>query len=374
MMMSEEQEIAIDQQNAPHQFSSDYGISQDAGLNQYLNSVGRDIAQVSHRPQMPYNFQAVNATYVNAYAFPGGSIAMTRGILLEMENEAELAGLIGHEVAHVNARHSADRAARSQVASILAEATSAVISQSQYNHYSEIVNTLGGMGAGALLANYSRENEREEDALGINYMVQAGQNPHGMVGLMDMLNNTSQREPSIIERMFSSHPMSSERYASTVDQVNVQYGSEKDRSLNRERYIDNIANLRRIESSITEIQFAEYEMNQGNFASAESHFSTALKDAPDDYCGLVMSAKCQLTQEKYSEADQLLEHAKSVYPQEAQAVHLSEVTKLRLGQNQGALDEFVRYEQTLPGNPNTVFPGVYRWSDCRNENALQTGT
>lgn len=355
VLMSEQQEIAIDKKNAPHQFSSDYGVSQDKALNQYLDSVGKNIAQTSHRPHMPYNFQVVNATYVNAYAFPGGSIAATRGILLEMDNEAELAALIGHEVAHVNARHTAERATRSQIAGVIATAATVITSQSDYSEYTEIVNSLGGMGAGALLSRYSRDNEREADSLGLQYMVQSGQNPQGMVGLMEMLNGTKHSEPNIIERMFSSHPMSSERYKTAVEQVSKQYGAEKNRPLNKERYMDHTAGLRKIKASIKGIQAAENEMNKGNFSAAESLFNTALRQAPDDYCGLVMSAKCQLSQDKLEHANRLLEQAQSIYPKEAQAVHLSGVTQLKLGQNESAFNQFHRYEKQMPGNPNSVF-------------------
>ena len=80
VLMSEQQEIAVDEQQSPHQFSSDYGVVQDRELNNYLREVGDTLASRSHRPQMPYNYQVVNATYVNAYTFPAGSMATTRGI------------------------------------------------------------------------------------------------------------------------------------------------------------------------------------------------------------------------------------------------------------------------------------------------------
>ena len=79
MMLTQDQEIAIDRQQSPFQFSSDYGIVQDSALNQYIHRVGSGLVPYSHRPGMPYNFQCVNATYINAYAFPGGTIAVTRG-------------------------------------------------------------------------------------------------------------------------------------------------------------------------------------------------------------------------------------------------------------------------------------------------------
>ncbi|PQP33304.1 peptidase M48 Ste24p, partial [Desulfobacteraceae bacterium SEEP-SAG9] len=77
---------------------ADYGIIQDKELNHYIDATGKGLAAKTHRPHMPYSFQGVNATYVNAYAFPGGSIAVTRGILLNLESEADFAGLLGHEL------------------------------------------------------------------------------------------------------------------------------------------------------------------------------------------------------------------------------------------------------------------------------------
>jgi len=78
MLVSEQWEIQVDRQNSPHQFSTDYGILQDKTLNRYIQQVGLSMIPHTHRPQMPYSFQGVNATYINAYAFPGGSIAATR--------------------------------------------------------------------------------------------------------------------------------------------------------------------------------------------------------------------------------------------------------------------------------------------------------
>jgi beta-barrel assembly-enhancing protease len=108
MLVSEDWEIQVDRQNSPHQFSTDYGTLQDEALNRYIQQVGTAMVPNTHRPKMPYSFQGVNATYVNAYAFPGGSIAATRGILLSLESEAALSALIGHELGHVNARQTAE--------------------------------------------------------------------------------------------------------------------------------------------------------------------------------------------------------------------------------------------------------------------------
>ena len=113
MLISEQDELAVDRQHAPLQFSADYGLTQDRELSDYITRTGRQLVPGTHRPQLPYRFEVVNATYINAYAFPGGSIAATRGILLKIDNEAELASLLGHELGHVNARHTAEQLHRS---------------------------------------------------------------------------------------------------------------------------------------------------------------------------------------------------------------------------------------------------------------------
>jgi len=107
--MSEGQERAIDAQASPHQFSQDLGAVQDGALNAYVAGLGRGLHQRSHRPAMPYSYRVLNANYVNAYTFPGGAMGVTRGIVTELNDEAELAALLGHEIGHVNARHAAQR-------------------------------------------------------------------------------------------------------------------------------------------------------------------------------------------------------------------------------------------------------------------------
>ena len=207
MLMSRDQEISIDRQQSPFQFSSDYGVTQDEGLNQYVSQVGSAMLPRVHRPDMPYNFQVVNATYINAYAFPGGSIAITRGILLSLENEAELASLIGHELGHVNARHSAEQQSKGQISSILVAGLS-VAAETQGAGLGDWAQKLGGLSQGLFLSKYSRDNEREADALGHQYMAQSGYSSRGFTGLMEMLNDLNTSKPSTTQMLFATHPMS----------------------------------------------------------------------------------------------------------------------------------------------------------------------
>jgi predicted Zn-dependent protease len=354
MLMTEAGEIGLDQKHSPHQFSADYGQVQDSALNRYLNQKGKQLAAITHRPHMPYSFRCVNATYVNAYAFPGGSIATTRGILLELENEAELDALLGHEMAHVNARHTAARMSQAIMAQVLLAGATLYL-KSQHEEYAGLAAGLGAVATGALLARYSRNNEREADALGMQYMTDAGMNPRGMVGLMEVLQSVYDRKPSAIERMFSSHPMSRERYQTAVQKSQSDYAYAGGFRMYRERYMDHTVSLRRQRTAIEKLQEGEKAMNREEFRQAEQSFSQALARAPSDYAGLVLMSKCQLALNRPCRAEEFATRARRVYPEEAQAHHLSGMARMDLGQYGSALERFERYHKLLPGNPNTIF-------------------
>ena len=354
MLVSEEEEIQVDKLQSPFQFSADYGQLQDKPLNDYVRGVGESIASRTHRAQMPYSFRAVNATYVNAYAFPGGSIACTRGILLALENEAELAALLGHELGHVNARHTAQQMSKGTLTNVLVGSVSAVAGVVA-DGLGQVAGALGNIGAGALLATYSRDNEREADGLGMEYMVKAGYSPKGMVGLMEMLQGLSKSKPGAIEMMFATHPMNDERYQTAVENTQVQYASSQNLPLHRERYMDQTARLRAMKGAIEELQKGEEEMAAKKFGEAEAHYRSALKQAPNDYAGLVMMATCKIMQKEPGECIRYSESAKAVYPQEAQAYHLSGFSKIQTRDFAGAYQDFSTYEKILPGNPSTSF-------------------
>lgn len=354
MLVSQDQEIQVDKENSPHQFSSDYGSLQDQALSDYITQVGNTVVAVSDRPDMPYSFRGVNATYINAYAFPGGSIAATRGILLSLNNEAELSALLGHEIGHVCARHQAEAMTQAIVANVII-AGAEIYMESQHKKYAALAAGLGQIAAGALLARYSRENEREADSLGMKYMTQAGYNPTGMVGLMEVLVGLSKEKPSAIDMMFATHPMSDERYQTAQREIETDYAGMQDLPTNEERYLDSTTSLRQIKEAIEEMQAGEKEMMQESFQKAETHFDTALQQAPDDYAGLVMMSKCQLALERPQKAKEYAQRAKEVYPSEAQAYHVGGVASLMDNDFGTAYDEFAAYEEMLPGNPNTIF-------------------
>ena len=155
--------------------------------------------------------------------------------------------------------------------------------------------------------------------------------------------------------MFATHPMSKERYRTAVHTSKAKYGSRRKLPLNRDRYMDHTARLRKIKGAIEKMQNGEKAMTKRKFKDAERQFHLALKQAPNDYAGLVMMAKCMLAQNKNGEAERYSQRAKQVNPNEAQAYHVKGMSALQNKNYDSAYAEFRDYEKMLPGNPNTIF-------------------
>lgn len=350
--MSESEEKAVDQQVAPQQFSQDMGPVQDSQLNNYLSSVGQRLDQHTHRPQMPYSYRVLNANYVNAYTFPGGAMGVTRGILVDLNNEAELAALLGHELGHVNARHAAQRQGQAMVAQIAVAGANIAASNSEWG---ALVGIGSQLGASVLLSSYSRDNEREADALGQEYMVRAGYPASGMVGLHQLLVDQQKEAPGMLQTMFSTHPMNVERRDTARQLAETRYASTQNRDAGRQRFMDSTASLRRIKPTIEACQQGETAMAKKQYGAAEGAFKSALDKTPRDYPANLLMAQCLQAQDKSREALRYAEAAKGIYPQEAQAHKLVGVLALGLKDPAAAYAGLNQYDRMLPGDAGVSF-------------------
>lgn len=354
MLMSPSQEIRLDQTQAPLQFSADYGVIQQDGVNDYLNTVGMKMASRSDRPDMPYSFRAVNASYLNAYAFPGGSIAMTRGLLVQLDNEAELAAVLGHEVGHVSARHTAQRMTQQTLSGLFLAGVSQVVAEHNPD-YGELARTLGGIASGALLAKYSRDDERQADQLGMKYMVTAGYNPEGMVGVMDVLRRQANSQPSVIEQMFASHPMSEERFRTAKQRAAQEYPGKTDLPLYRERFMDQTAPVRKLKPTIEKLQLANQALASENPGRARELAQEAVRMSPQDYAARVILGSALLTKQQFAAARSQFNEATDIYPKEARAHQLAGVTDLQRKDYDAAVAQFQTCRKLLPQDPNGLF-------------------
>jgi predicted Zn-dependent protease len=209
-LMDRQEEIKMGRQYYPLMTQRYGGELYGKTLQTYVQNMGEQIASVSDRPNLPYTFNVVNSATHNAYALPGGFITITRGLLFEMDREAQLAAVLGHEIVHAAARHSVQQQTQGMFTNLLLTAGSLYL-QAEGVQYTGLYQDLGRIGASAYLANYSRAQEEQADRLGMRYMAKAGYDPHGMIELQKILLRLKKGEPGTIEQFFASHPMTEER-------------------------------------------------------------------------------------------------------------------------------------------------------------------
>jgi len=182
----------------------------DPRLSAYVNSVGQKLAAASDR-SLPYEFVVLNNSTPNAWALPGGKLAVNRGLLLELKSEAELAAVLGHEIVHAAARHGAKGMERGMLLQGALLATGVAFAGHDY-----VNQIVGGAQLAATLINqkYSRDAEREADTYGMTYMSRAGYDPRAAIGLQETFVRLSkERRQDWLTGLFASHPPSQERVA-----------------------------------------------------------------------------------------------------------------------------------------------------------------
>ena len=212
-LVSTAEEIAMGEQQF-FQFQQVGGglYTADPGVAKYVAEIGRRVAAVSDRP-LPYEFVVLNTNTPNAWALPGGKIAITRGLLMEMENEAELAAILGHEIVHAAARHGA-RSMQSDMLSryILAGLTIATHS----SPYTDLIVAGGDVGLQLVNLKYGRDDEREADYYGMKYMRAAGYDTAAAVSLQQkFVAIFKAQESGWLAGLFATHPPSTERVENT---------------------------------------------------------------------------------------------------------------------------------------------------------------
>ncbi len=207
MLLTENDELALGQQT-DQQVMETYGVYNDPDLLNYVTTVGTKMGKLSHRPNLNYSFKILDTPVVNAFAVPGGYVYLTRGILTYLNNEAELAGVMAHEIGHVTARHSAQQYSRATIAQ-LGLGVGAMVSET-FRKYAGLAQ----FGVGMLFLRFSRDNERQADALGVEYSTKTGYDSNNMANFFVTLERLYPSEDqSGLPGWFSTHPNPPDRVA-----------------------------------------------------------------------------------------------------------------------------------------------------------------
>ena len=238
MLMSEQQEIALGKQSHP-EITASYGVYSDKTLQDWFGKKGGEMAWITPRRNLPYTFTVLDSPVVNAFAVPGGYVYITRGILGYFNDEAQFAGVLGHELGHIEARHSARQYSKIQLAN-LAIGVGSVLSE-EFNRYSFLVS----IGTTLMFLKFSRDDERQADRLGVQYSSMCGYDAVRMSEFFVTLGRLSPSGGSLPE-WTSTHPDPGDRVAATKRMAleyqkanpNIQYAARRDEYL---ELVDGIA-------------------------------------------------------------------------------------------------------------------------------------
>jgi predicted Zn-dependent protease len=207
--ISPQQEVELGQQYAA-QLNQELPIVNDGSVNSYVTQLGNQIARQGGR-NLSYRFYVVNTDAVNAFAVPGGFIYVNRGLIDKAANMSELAGVLAHEIGHVEERHSVEQLERQQSANVGLNLAYVLLGRAP----SGVEQAAIGVGGSLYFASHSREAEQEADAVAIDYLRGAGIHPRGLVTFFQKLMDDQSRQPSQLEAWFSTHPTTTERVEAT---------------------------------------------------------------------------------------------------------------------------------------------------------------
>lgn len=312
--VSEQRELTIGQQQyVPAQQGQGGQFSVDEELTAYVQRVGNRLAAVSDR-QLPYEFVVLNNGVPNAWALPGGKIAVNRGLLVELNNEAELAAVLGHEIVHAAARHGAQAMERGMLLQGAMVIGAIAAQGSEYADYA-----VGGaqLGAQLLTTRNGRDAERESDAYGIRYMAKAGYDPSAAVSLQETFVRLSEGRGNAnwLDGLFASHPPSQERVRNNRALVaELRAEGISGGELGRESYQQATQFLRDTKPAYDAFDEAEALIAKDRLEEASRKLDTALSMVPDEARFLGLQADILVYQRRYEAAVRQYDRAINVDP------------------------------------------------------------
>ncbi len=238
-VMSEQQELQTGAQ-AHQEILKEYGVLNNQRVQSYVNDIGQKLAKLSHRANLKWTFTVLDSPEINAFALPGGYVYITRGIMAYLDSEADLAGVIGHEIGHVTARHGAQRATRQQDAALvglLGGLLGAVLDAKGGGGIGQQIGQVSQAAAAGYVAKYGREQELQADGLGAEYLSRVNYDPRNMIDVIRVLKD-QERFAQDVARVegrpvpqggnawLASHPSNDERL-NAISRIAAQYQGNK---------------------------------------------------------------------------------------------------------------------------------------------------
>jgi predicted Zn-dependent protease len=244
--VSEKQEATMGAEEHP-KILAEFGgaYAEKPSINAYVNQIGQQVALNAERKDVTYTFTVLNSDEINAFALPGGYVYVTRGLVALANNEAELAGVLGHEIGHVNARHTAERMGQQQTVSVLSTLGVAAATMLGGDALGQLASGAAQQGGEIYLGQYSQSQEFEADSLGVRYIAKTGYYPQAMATFLDSLDQDTHLEAKEAGNaaaadaysMTQSHPRTPDRVQRAIAEANIPVANP---ALNRDRFLGQI--------------------------------------------------------------------------------------------------------------------------------------
>jgi predicted Zn-dependent protease len=341
-LIPEEKEIELGKLYTPSSIDEFEGLYPEEEIQNYVNNVGLKIAKVAER-KVPYKFYVVNSGIINAFALPGGPVVITRGLLLQLDNESQLAGVLAHELGHINARHHVKFLEKQLALSMLLQIGSLLVPQDLTG---EILLQLGQVSASLLTLKFSRDQEREADKYGFLYAFEAGYSPQGMIEVFEKFKKMEKKRPP---EWLSTHPLPESRikevkeYIATFRPTGILI---KDTQKFQE--IRNL--ILQTKESYDYVENGKKAYKDGKKEEAKNLFERALQLYPKNTVALIYLAKLEMEEGNLNKAKEYSEHSLKYDPNFFTANIISGIINFKLKNYESALKFFEKGKSLIPFN------------------------
>ena len=315
MLLDETQEINMGaKQFEPTQQSQGGRYVSDPNLTRYVSEIGQRLARVADR-SLPYEFVIIDDSTPNAWALPGGKIAVNRGLLTKLNSEAELAAVLSHEIVHAAARHSAKSIERGMLLSSVIGIASSAIDQNAGN-YGRIFDNGAQLGAQFIVSSYGREAELESDAYGMIYMMRAGFDPEAAVSLQETFVQLSKGQSNNwLDGMLASHPPSQERVENNRRTAQrLKQAARQDLTLGFDRYQSKLNRLSQRSPAYNQTQTALIALQERDLSKAQSDIEAALEQTQSEAQIHSAAGQIAMARQEFRQAQQHFSAAIKINP------------------------------------------------------------
>ncbi|ACN98867.1 peptidase, M48 family [Sulfurihydrogenibium azorense Az-Fu1] len=294
-LLPPEQEIAIGKKVIPQAINENNGLYPDEEVQNYIRKIGYKVASKSPR-QVDYQFFLVNSKEVNAFALPGGPVFVNRGLVLILDNESELAGVIAHEVGHITARHHAKFLEKTYGINILLNILAIATSNSQYQ---QLIMQLAQVSAGLLQLKYSRDQENEADALGVRFTYEAGYDPRGLISTFEKFKSM---EKVNAPKWLLTHPLPEDRIKNVSILIETKYPDKLLLKKDSEEFKIVKQKLLKTNESFQLVEDAKENIKNKNFSAALSNLNKAISLFPNNNAAYTYRALVYYSLKDYQKA------------------------------------------------------------------------